>query len=119
MLFGSKCQVKIVAVTFVITEYVSFYDTSALLITFILLGRTLESIAKGRTSKAIRSIMDLQAKIAIVVRNGEEITIPAEDVEVGDIVLIKPGEKAYVVVPPKQETKTNDEPETKMSAPNL
>ncbi len=74
----------------------SFYDTAVLLITFILLGRTLEAIAKGRTSKAIRSLMDLQAKVAIVVRNGEEIILPIEDVEVDDIVLIRPGDRVPV-----------------------
>ena len=74
----------------------SFYDTAVLLITFILLGRTLEAIAKGRTSKAIRSLMDLQAKVAVVVRNGEEIVLPIEDVEVDDIVLIRPGDRVPV-----------------------
>ncbi|MHA1929841.1 MAG: heavy metal translocating P-type ATPase [Candidatus Thorarchaeota archaeon] len=96
MLGTSAAYFYSVAATFVIPEYMSFYDTSAMLITFILLGRTLESIAKGRTSRAIRSLMDLQAKIAVVVRDGEEITIPAGDVEVGDVVLIKPGEKVPV-----------------------
>lgn len=85
-----------VATTFILTGYMPFYDASVLLITFILLGRTLESIAKGRTSKAIRSLMDLQAKIATIIRDGEEIIIPIEDVEVDDIVLIKPGDKVPV-----------------------
>ena len=85
-----------VATTFILTGYMPFYDASALLITFILLGRTLESIAKGRTSRAIRSLMDLQAKIATIIRDGEEIIIPIEDVEVDDIVLIKPGDQVPV-----------------------
>ncbi|MHA1633467.1 MAG: heavy metal translocating P-type ATPase [Candidatus Thorarchaeota archaeon] len=85
-----------VATTFVLTSYVPFYDASTLLITFILLGRMLESIAKGRTSKAIRGLMDLQAKVATIIRDGEEIIIPIEDVEVDDIVLIKPGDKVPV-----------------------
>ncbi|MGY5879173.1 MAG: heavy metal translocating P-type ATPase [Candidatus Thorarchaeota archaeon] len=85
-----------VATTFVLTGYTPFYDASALLITFILLGRTLESIAKGRTSKAIRGLMDLQAKVATIIRDGEEIIIPIEDVEVDDVVLIKPGDKVPV-----------------------
>ncbi len=82
-----------VATTFILTGYSSFYDTAALLITFILLGRTLEAIAKGRTSRAIRSLMDLQAKVAVVVRDGKEIKIPIEEVEVGDVVLVRPGDK--------------------------
>ncbi len=85
-----------VAATFILVGYVAFYDTAALLITFILLGRTLEAVAKGRTSKAIRKLLDLQAKVAVVIRNGEEITILVEDLEVGDILLVKPGEKIPV-----------------------
>ena len=63
---------------------------------FILLGKLLDAIAKGRTSEAIRKIMDLQAKTARVVRNGEELEIPVEDVQVGDIVMVRPGEKIPV-----------------------
>lgn len=85
-----------VAATFVLIGYMPFYDTSALLIAFILLGRWLEASAKGRTSAAIRSLMDLQATIAIVVRNGIEAVIPSEDVEVGDILIVKPGDKIPV-----------------------
>jgi Cu+-exporting ATPase len=85
-----------VATTFVLSGYAPFYDASVLLITFILLGRTLESIAKGRTSKAIRGLMDLQAKVATVLRNGEEMILPIEDVEVDDIVLIRPGDRVPV-----------------------
>ncbi|TFF93509.1 heavy metal translocating P-type ATPase, partial [Candidatus Thorarchaeota archaeon] len=96
MLGTSAAYFYSVAVTFVFTEYMSFYDTSAMLITFILLGRTLESIAKGRTSKAIRSLMDLQAKVALVVRDGEEKILPIEEVEVDDIIIVRPGEKIPV-----------------------
>lgn len=96
MLGTSAAYFYSVATTFVLTEYTPFYDTSALLITFILLGRTLEAIAKGRTSQAIRALMDLQTKVAIVERDGEEVVIPVEDVEVGDIVLVKPGAKIPV-----------------------
>jgi Cu+-exporting ATPase len=78
------------------TIYSPFYDSAVLLISFILLGRTLEAIAKGRTSKAMRSLMDLQAKVATIVRDGEELLLPVEDVEVGDIVIIKPGDKVPV-----------------------
>ncbi len=95
MLGTSAAYFYSVAVTFFL-EGTSFYDTSAMLITFILLGRWLEAIAKGRTSSAIRSLMDLQAKVAVVVRDGKELTIPAEDVEVGDILVVKPGDKIPV-----------------------
>jgi len=96
MLGTSVAYFYSVAATFFLTGYSSFYDTSALLISFILLGRWLEASAKGRTSAAIRSLMDLQATVATVIRNGEEITIPSEDVEVGDLLVIKPGEKIPV-----------------------
>ena len=93
MLGTSAAYFYSVAATFFLTGFMPFYDTAAMLLTFILLGRTLEAIAKGRTSRAIRSLMDLQAKVATVVRDGKEQLIPVEDVEVGDIVLIKPGDK--------------------------
>lgn len=96
MLGTSAAYFYSVAATFVLTGYMAFYDTAALLITFILLGRTLEAIAKGRTSRAIRKLMDLQAKVAVIIRDGEEIVIPIEDVEVGDILIVKPGEKIPV-----------------------
>jgi len=96
MLGTSAAYFYSVAVTFYLTELLPFFDTSAMLIMFILLGRWLEAIAKGRTSSAIRSLMDLQAKVAVVVRDGKEMTIPAEDVEVGDILLVKPGDKIPV-----------------------
>ncbi|MFC1950455.1 heavy metal translocating P-type ATPase [Chloroflexota bacterium] len=70
-----------------------YFETAALLITFILFGRLLESIAKGRTSQAIKKLMGLQAKTARVIRNGSEIKIPVEEVSVGAIVVIRPGEK--------------------------
>ncbi|MFO7835083.1 MAG: heavy metal translocating P-type ATPase [Candidatus Thorarchaeota archaeon] len=96
MLGTSAAYFYSVAATFILEGYVAFYDTAALLITFILLGRFLEAVAKGRTSKAIRKLMDLEAKVAVVIRNGEEMTVLIEDVEVGDILLVKPGEKIPV-----------------------
>ncbi len=73
-----------------------YYDTAALIISFILVGKLLEVIAKGRTSEAIRKLMGLQAKIARVVRDGKEMEIPIEDVQVGDTVIVRPGEKIPV-----------------------
>ncbi|MGC4377923.1 heavy metal translocating P-type ATPase [Fictibacillus sp. Mic-4] len=73
-----------------------YFETSAVLITLIILGKLFEAKAKGRSSEAIKKLMGLQAKTATVVRNGEEIVIPIEEVEQGDIVYVKPGEKVPV-----------------------
>ncbi|MDN5317647.1 MAG: P-type Cu+ transporter [Thermoanaerobacterium sp.] len=73
-----------------------YFEASAVVITLITLGKMLESIAKGKTSEAIKKLMGLQAKTARVIRNGEEIDIPIEEVEVGDIVVVRPGEKIPV-----------------------
>ncbi len=73
-----------------------FYETSVILLAFLLIGRTLESIAKGKTSEAIKKLMGLQAKTAVVIRDGREIEVPIEDVKVGDVVIVKPGEKIPV-----------------------
>jgi Cu+-exporting ATPase len=73
-----------------------YYETSAILITLIVLGKLFEALAKGRTSEAIKTLMGLRAKTALVIRDGEEIRIPADEVAAGDIVLVRPGEKIPV-----------------------
>jgi len=73
-----------------------YYETSAVLITLVIMGKLFESLAKGRTSEAIKTLMGLQAKTALVIRDGQEMTIPVEQVMVGDHVLVKPGEKIPV-----------------------
>jgi Cu+-exporting ATPase len=73
-----------------------YYETSAILITLILLGKLLEALAKGRTGEAIKALMGLQAKTATVIRDGAEQVVPVDNVRVGDIVLVKPGEKVPV-----------------------
>lgn len=73
-----------------------YFETSSILITLILLGKLFEALAKGRTSEAIKTLMGLQAKTALVVRDGREITVPVEEVDVGDLVVVKPGEKVPV-----------------------
>ncbi|MHC3129817.1 MAG: copper-translocating P-type ATPase [Candidatus Bathyarchaeota archaeon] len=73
-----------------------YYTTVVSLMTFLILGKLLEAIAKGRTSAAIRKLMGLRAKTARVVRDNEEMEIPVEDVQVGDIVVVRPGEKIPV-----------------------
>ncbi|PTM58615.1 heavy metal translocating P-type ATPase [Desmospora activa] len=73
-----------------------YFETSAILITLILLGKWFEARAKGRSSEAIKKLMGLQAKNATVIRDGQERTVPVEEVRVGDLVLVKPGEKVPV-----------------------
>lgn len=73
-----------------------YFETSAMIITLIKIGKYLEVRAKAQTSEAIRKLMALKADTARVVRNGEELEIPAEEVQVGDIVIVKPGEKIPV-----------------------
>ncbi|MFC1997202.1 heavy metal translocating P-type ATPase [Chloroflexota bacterium] len=73
-----------------------YFETSAVIITLIKLGKYLEARAKGRTSEAIKKLMGLRAKTAHVIREGDEIEISAEEVLVGDEVLVRPGEKIPV-----------------------
>ncbi|MFD0676802.1 MULTISPECIES: heavy metal translocating P-type ATPase [unclassified Paenibacillus] len=77
-------------------EVALYYETSAVLITLILLGKLFEILAKGRTSEAIKTLMGLQAKTATVIRDGSEISVPIEEVVVEDVVIVKPGEKIPV-----------------------
>ncbi|MER2189346.1 MAG: heavy metal translocating P-type ATPase [Solibacillus sp.] len=73
-----------------------YFETSAVLITLILLGKLFEARAKGHSSRAIKQLMGLQAKKAVVVRNGSTVEVALEEVVVGDIVQVKPGEKIPV-----------------------
>ncbi|MBI5793930.1 copper-translocating P-type ATPase [Candidatus Uhrbacteria bacterium] len=73
-----------------------YFETAAFLITFVLMGKWLESKAKGQTSDAVRKLMDLQAKTARVLRDGKPFDIPVGDVVEGDIVVVRPGEKIPV-----------------------
>jgi Cu+-exporting ATPase len=73
-------------------EGVTFYEAAALLTAFIVLGRYLEAVTRGRTSEAIRRLMKLQPKRARVIRNNEEVEIPAEEVQIDDILVVRPGE---------------------------
>jgi Cu+-exporting ATPase len=74
----------------------TYFDTSAMIIALILLGRLLEARAKGQTSEAIRRLRGLKAKTARVERDGKETDVPVEDVQVGDVVIVRPGEKIPV-----------------------
>ncbi|WP_227938110.1 heavy metal translocating P-type ATPase [Alkalihalobacillus deserti] len=73
-----------------------YFETSAVIITLIVLGKLFEMRAKGRTSQAIQKLLGLQVKTATVLRSGETIEIPLEDVRVGDHLIVKPGEKIPV-----------------------
>jgi len=73
-----------------------YYDTAGAIIILIVLGRLLEARAKGHTSEAIKKLMGMQAKTARVVRDGNEVDIPVEEVEPGDLVIVRPGEKIPV-----------------------
>jgi len=73
-----------------------YFDTSAVIITLILLGRVLEARAKGQTSEAIKRLIGLQPKTARVIRDGKEVDIPVQEVLVGDLVIVRPGEKIPV-----------------------
>jgi Cu+-exporting ATPase len=70
-----------------------FYETAIMLASFLMVGRFLEARAKGKTSDAIKKLIGLQPKTAIVVRDGEEIEVPTESIEVDDVVVVRPGEK--------------------------
>jgi Cu+-exporting ATPase len=73
-----------------------FFDTAAAIVTLILAGRYLEHISKGRASEAVRKLMDMQPKLAHVVRAGKEVEIAVEQIEVGDIFVVRPGERVPV-----------------------
>ncbi|MCL6560328.1 MAG: heavy metal translocating P-type ATPase, partial [Firmicutes bacterium] len=86
-----------------------YYETGAIIISLVLLGKTLETIAKGRTSEAIKKLIGLQPQNARVIRGGQEMEIPVEEVEVGDLVVVRPGEKIPVDGVVKEGYSTVDE----------
>jgi Cu+-exporting ATPase len=73
-----------------------YFDTSAAIITLVLLGRFLEARARGQTSEAIKKLIGMQPKTALVIREGEQREIPVEEVQVGDLILVRPGERVPV-----------------------
>ncbi|WP_042276505.1 heavy metal translocating P-type ATPase [[Clostridium] dakarense] len=73
-----------------------YYESAGIIIALILLGKYLESRSKGKTSEAIKKLMGLQPKTAIVIKDGKEIETPIEEVEVGDVIIVKPGSKIPV-----------------------
>lgn len=73
-----------------------YFEAGGVILTLITLGKYLESVTKGKTSEAIKKLMGLAPKTAIIVRDGKEVEISIEDVEVGDVIVVKPGEKMPV-----------------------
>jgi len=73
-----------------------YFETSAVIITLILFGRTLEERAKAKTSEAIQRLIQMQPKTAIVIREGKELDIAIDDVKIGDIVIVRQSEKIPV-----------------------
>lgn len=73
-----------------------YFETAGVILTLILMGKTLEAISKGKTSEAIKKLMRLQPKTAVVLGKGGEMVIPIEEVEPGDLILVKPGERIPV-----------------------
>ncbi len=73
-----------------------YFTETGLIIGFIMLGKTMEHIVKGKASDAIRKLLDLQPKLATVVKNGVEAEVPVEQVQVDDVVMVRPGEKVPV-----------------------
>lgn len=73
-----------------------YFEASAVIITLILLGKTFEAVAKGKTSEAIKKLMGLQPKTARIIKDGIEMDIPIERVEIGDIIVVRPGERIPV-----------------------
>ncbi len=73
-----------------------YYETAGVIITLILLGKALEAVTKGRTSEAIKRLMALAPKKAMVVADGKEVEVPVDEVEVGDVIVVRPGERIPV-----------------------
>lgn len=73
-----------------------YFESAGMIIALIMLGKTLESISKGKTSEAIKKLMGLAPKTAVVIQNGREAVVPIEEVEPGDVILVKPGDKIPV-----------------------
>ncbi|XHX77164.1 MAG: heavy metal translocating P-type ATPase [Stenomitos frigidus ULC029] len=86
-----------------------YYETAAIVITLILLGRFFENRARGQTSDAIHKLMGLQARDARIIRNGQELAVPIADVQFGDVVIVRPGEKIPVDGEVIEGTSTIDE----------
>ena len=86
---------RIIVGDFAAVEHL-YFETAGVIITLILLGKSLEAVSKGRTSEAIKKLMGLAPKTALVLQDGKEIVISVDEVEPGDVIIVKPGEKIPV-----------------------
>ncbi|MBQ6017980.1 MAG: heavy metal translocating P-type ATPase [Clostridiales bacterium] len=68
-----------------------YFESAAMIVTLITIGKLLEAVSKGRTTNALRGLLDLQPKTAVLIRDGHEVTVPVEEVAVGDIYVVRPG----------------------------
>ena len=68
-----------------------YFESAAMIVTLITIGKLLEAISKGRTTNALKGLLDLQPKTAVLIRDGQEVTVPVEEVSVGDIYVVRPG----------------------------
>ncbi|MFA7637585.1 MAG: heavy metal translocating P-type ATPase, partial [Monoglobales bacterium] len=73
-----------------------YFESAGVIIALILLGKSLEAVSKGKTSEAIKKLMGLAPKAAIVIHDGKELEVPIDEVEIGDVILVKPGDKIPV-----------------------
>ena len=83
-------------ITFSLAVGNTFYEAMSMIISFLLMGKYLEHKTKGQTSEAIKKLIGLQPKTATIIKDGEEIEIPIEEIEVGDVLVVRPGEKIPV-----------------------
>ncbi len=95
VLYSLASTVRIVLGQFMAVEEL-YYETAAVIIALILLGKTLEAVSKGKTSQAIKKLMGLAPKTAVIIVDGRDTEVPIAEVEVGDLVRVKPGEKIPV-----------------------
>ncbi len=96
VVLGTSAAYFYSVVATILGEHHVYFEASAIIITLILLGKTMEYIARGKTSEAIKKLLGMQAKTARVIREGLEKDIPIEEVIVGDVVVVRPGEKVPV-----------------------
>jgi Cu+-exporting ATPase len=95
LIYSFWSTVEIALGNFAAVEHL-YFETAGVIITLILLGKTLEAVSKGKTSEAIKKLMGLAPKTALVLQGDQEIVMPVDEVEPGDIIIVKPGEKIPV-----------------------
>jgi Cu+-exporting ATPase len=92
----STALIYSIYITFSLATGNTFYEAMSMIISFLLMGKYLEHKTKGQTSEAIKKLIGLQPKTATIIKDGEEIEIPIDEIEVGDVLVVRPGEKIPV-----------------------